>query len=141
MMKELKGKWIIEEMKAFDEKTETMVWKTVKDLKATESDPDILQMLSTVLHFKDDGMIDMLIPVPEGVSKEEIDEAVAAGEIEMVDGLMLMEQMPWKVEDGKAYYDSGEEGEFVGEAISPWHEILETANGIELMAYRLIPKP
>lgn len=141
MMKELKGKWIIEEMKAFDEKTETMVWKTVNELKATETDPDILQMLSTVLNFKDDGMIDMLIPVPEDITKEEIDEAVAAGEIVMVDGLMLMEQMPWKAEDGKAYYDSGEQGEVAGEAMSPWQEIKETANGIELMAYRLIPKP
>ena len=43
-----------------------------------------------------------------------------------------------KEENGKYYYDSGIQGEVLGEPVSPWMEIQETEDGIEWMAYRLV---
>lgn len=51
---------------------------------------------------------------------------------------ILLETYPIKVEDGKLLYDSGEKGEALGEEVSPWREIKETADGIEFAWYRLV---
>ena len=51
---------------------------------------------------------------------------------------MIVEEHPWKEEDGKYYYDSGIQGEVLGEPVSPWMEIQETEDGIEWMTYRLV---
>ncbi len=51
---------------------------------------------------------------------------------------MIVEEHPWKEENGKYYYDSGIQGEVLGEPVSPWMEIQETEDGIEWMIYRLV---
>ena len=51
---------------------------------------------------------------------------------------MIVDQQAWKEENGKFYHDSGIHGEVLGEEVSPWMEITETDDGIELMLYRLV---
>ena len=43
-----------------------------------------------------------------------------------------------KEEDGKLLYDTQAKAEVLGEKLSSWVEIKPTADGIELMAYRLV---
>ena len=71
--------------------------------------------------------------------QEEIDRAAAAGQVQLFDNrTMIVDQKAWKEENGKFYHDSGIHGEVLGEEVSPWMEITETDDGIELMLYRLV---
>ena len=68
-----------------------------------------------------------------------LNRAAAAGEVRLFDSRsMIVEEHPWKEEDGKYYYDSGIQGEVLGEPVSSWMEIQETEDGIEWMIYRLV---
>ena len=96
------------------------------------------KMIDTMIKICEDGKLYMLSPLPEGVSQEEIDAAVAEGEIEVEGNMMIAEKHPWKEEDGKILYDSGTEGEAFGEEVSPWLEIKETDNGIEMFTFQLV---
>lgn len=131
------GKWQIVEMIQFGE--EGTYWAKVSDLLTQEDFDDDMKMLvqSDVL-FEEDGSLVFLSPLPEGVTQEEIDEAVSAGEITLRDGKMATDQKHWKVEDGKNMADTGGEGEVFGEKVGPWEEIKELDDHtIELMLFRL----
>ena len=47
---------------------------------------------------------DYIISMPEGVTKEEVDEAVQAGEIMLRDGMMTQEPGTWEERDGVLWY-------------------------------------
>lgn len=137
-MKNLIGKWIVSETLQFDEE-KGMVWVKKADLLAQEDlDSDIALMLDTEFVFNEDETLVMLSPLPEDITQEEIDEAVAAGEIELKDGKMITGQNHWKFEDGKYLSDTGMEGEVLDEKVGPWEEIKEIdENTIEITMFRL----
>ena len=126
-------------MMHFDEKKDTLGWAKVKDILAEdEVDKDTRFMAQMVAVFGEDGTITMLTPLPEGVSQEEVDAAVKAGQVKLRDGMMFMGDGHWKVEDGKNMSDTGLEGELMGEKVGPWEEIKEVEGGmIQMMFYRL----
>ena len=96
-------------------------------------------MLFWEFSFDADGILRVLAPIPETVPQEEIDRAAAAGEVELCGSrTMVVERHFWKEENGKYYYDSGIQGEVMGEEFSPWMEIKETEDGIEWMICRLV---
>lgn len=132
------GKWQIAEIMLFDEE-KGMVWTKVSDLMTKEDvDSELLMMAQSDVLFEEDGNLVFLSALPEGVSQEEIDEAVAAGEIMLRDGKMVTEQKHWKVEDGKNMADTAPEGEALGEEVGPWEEIKEIDDHtIEVMMFRL----
>ena len=95
-------------------------------------------LLQTVVVFNEDGTIDFFCPLPEGVSQEEIDAALAAGQLRLKDGMMVMDQKQWRNEDGKVFTNTGAEGEVLGEKIGPWEELkMLDGDKIEMMLYRL----
>ena len=51
---------------------------------------------------------------------------------------MIVEQRPYKEDNGAYYFDSGIQGEVLGETVSSWMKIEETEDGIEWMTYRLV---
>ena len=61
-------------------------------------------MISTQIEFCEDGKMYMLMPLPEGVTQEEVDEAVSAGEIILRDGMMTQEPGTWEERDGILWY-------------------------------------
>ncbi|MCR5652565.1 MAG: hypothetical protein K6F88_02065 [Ruminococcus sp.] len=135
---DVKGLWKASHILAFDEEY-NQVWKDAEEiLNDPNLDEDEKQPAKAMVEFGDDGFVRMMMPLPEGISQEEIDAAVAEGEIEVQGDMMVAEKYPWKEEDGKIFYDSGMEGEFVGEEVSPWVEIVETDNGIEMFTFKLI---
>ena len=119
------------------------IWK-VKDsfqecMDNEEMDDETKSFLSAGFVFEPDGLFKIVMDIPEGIPQEKIDQAVAAGEIRLFDSRsMIVEEHPWKEEDGKYYYDSGIQGEVLGEPVSSWMEIQETEDGIEWMTYRLV---
>ena len=133
------GKWNIVESMQFDDQKGCMAWVKVEDTLSQEDvDRETAILLKSIVQFEEDGNLVFLTPLPEGASQEEIDEAVAAGEITLREGMMLTQQNQWKVENGKNMADTGVEGEVLGEKVGPWEEIKEVdGNTIELMMYRL----
>lgn len=133
----LTGKWQIAEILQFDDE-KGMVWTKVSDLLAREdTDDDTLMLAKTIALFEKDGNLFLMSPIPEDVSQEEINEAVAAGEIQLKDGKMITGQNHWKVENGKLMADTGAEGEVLGEQVGPWEEIKELdGNIIEMTMFR-----
>ena len=54
------------------------------------------------------GKLYMLMPLPEGASKEEVDEAVKAGEIKLYDGMMTDGPATWEERNGELWLEVGE---------------------------------
>lgn len=99
-----------------------------KRVDAGDLDPedaeDYLQMFRIVYEITEDHRVIGWMKLPEGVSDEEIKSAVEAGEIgEVKDGYFLIEEKPWKEEDGRFFFDSGEHREVFGEIQSSWDEL------------------
>lgn len=138
-MKNLMGKWVVAETMQFNDEKCTVEWVSVESILAKEDlDKDMIMLLKTQVVFQEDGTIDFFCPLPEGVSQSEIDAAIAAGQLKLKDGMMVMQQKHWKEEDGKILTDTGAEGEVLGEKVGPWVELKELDGGmIEMMMYRL----
>ena len=138
-MANLLGKWRVAEAMQFNDEKCQMEWTGIETILAKEDqDKETTMLLNTVVIFQEDGIIDFLCPLPEGVSQAEIDAALAAGQLKLKDGMMQMDQKHWKVEDGKILADTGAEGEVLGEKVGPWEEVKELdGDKIEIMMYRL----
>lgn len=133
----LVGRWKIVEAIRFNENFE-QEWVPVETILADEDlDPQDKSMYSSVMDFTEDGRVLNLAPLPEGVSQEEIDEAVKAGQIELYDGYMKLTEYNWKTENGKYYFDTHIKGEVLGEEVSSWMEIPIIDGKIEIMTFRI----
>lgn len=139
MMTNIVGKWRVAEMMSFNEEKECMEWTKVEDLLSRDdADKDTFLMGKMQMMFAEDGTITMLTPIPEGASQEEVDAAVKSGQITLKDGMMLMGENHWKVEDGKNMADTGLEGEVMDEKVGPWEELKEVDGGmIEMSLFRI----
>jgi hypothetical protein len=137
---EIIGKWNIAEAKVFNAATMKLEWRTAADIMADEAVDDyVKQSLGYSYLFTEDGKAQVLMPIPANIPKEQIDAAIASGEVKLFDdSTMVLEEKAWKEEDGKLLFDTGAKGEVLGETVSPWVEIKESGNGIELMTYRLV---
>ncbi len=110
-------------------------WKTVEEALSMESlDRDMKQFLEGRFLFDEEGKVKVLVPLPEGVTQEEVDQAVAQGIIELYgDDLMVGGAYLWKAEDGKVFVDSGFKG---GE--HDWCEVTETDGMLDFLIYKLV---
>jgi len=88
-------------------------------------------MFGFVIEFTENHKVLTLSPLPSDVPKEEIDKAVASGEVTLRDGMLLEDPdgNDWKYVKGDYWYDSQEEAEVCGEPISPWKKITPDADG------------
>ena len=59
------------------------------------------KIIDTFIKLREDGKLYMLMPLPEGIPSEEVNEAVSAGVIKLVDGAMADEPKNWELYDGK----------------------------------------
>ena len=66
-----------------------------------------------------------LLGQPEGVPQEEVDKAVAAGVITLLDGMMTDEPKAWEDRGGELWYDTGIEGEVFGEKADSWAKAID----------------
>lgn len=70
------------------------------------------QLVGGQLAICDDGKFYMLLPLPEGVSQEEVDAAAAAGHIKLYDGMMTQDPFAWEERNGELWVkmDLGDDG-------------------------------
>ena len=114
------GRWIFHSIGIFDDSGKT-VYMTADEYMnmptpsyIDESDADAVenekkeraQMVGGQLEVGADGKMRMLMPLPEGVSEKELDEAVRAGEISLVDGMISVGAVSWEERDGELWYES-----------------------------------
>jgi len=84
-----------------------------------------------VMEFTDDHKVITYTPLPDDVPQEEIDKAVASGEVKLVDGMILDGDHchEWKYVNGDYYYNTEEHVELFGEVQSPWAKITPDSEG------------
>lgn len=91
---------------------------------------ETLSMFDAVMEFTDDYKVLSYMPIPKHVTQEQIDQAVASGEVKIVYGMMCCEEpKEWKAVNGHYYYNTKEHREIFGEIKSPWDIIDPDADG------------
>ena len=115
------GKWVFHSIGALNENDE-MVYMDAEEylnspmLYIDESDEEAVademkerqRMISGQIAVSEDGKLYMLMPLPEGVSKAEVDQAVEAGIIKLYDGMMTDDPKAWEERDGALWLEVGE---------------------------------
>ncbi len=95
-------------------------------------------MIGTTIKVCEDGKLYMLAPLPEGVTQAEIDRAVSAGVIKLVDGAMADDPKAWELRDGEFWFDTGIEGEVYDEEVSSWVNPIDENGFFNFMNFRFI---
>lgn len=143
------GKWVFHSIASTDENDNWVHLSAEEYLKAPmpyidETDEDEVQneikerksMIGSQLKVCEDGNMYMLMPLPEGVTQEEIDEAVSAGEIKLIDGMMTDSPSKWEERNGEFWYDTGIEGEVFGEKADSWVKASDDEGFISIFTTR-----
>ena len=129
------GKWKVKQVLRFSPEN-GMEWKTLEELEAQGVDEDDLSMYrNSVMIFHENGTAENLMTLPADFTQEQMEEVIAEGK-EIRDGMMVIDCKEWKIEDGKNLYNTGNEGEVLGEEVSPWVELQEVDDMIELQFLR-----
>ena len=140
------GKWVFHSIGAMNENDE-MVYMDAEEylnspmLYIDESDEEAVadelkerrQMIGGQIAVCEDGKLYMLMPLPEGVSKEEVDQAVKAGVINLYDGMMTDEPKAWEERDGELWLEVGE-----GMSEDGWAKISDDDGQLLFMTTRYV---
>ena len=115
------GKWVFHSIGVANDSDEVVFLSAEEYLKAPmpyidESDEEAVadelkerrNMIGGQIAVCEDGKLYMLMPLPEGVSKEEVDKAVKAGIIKLYDGMMTDDPKAWEERDGELWLEVGE---------------------------------
>ena len=115
------GKWVFHSIGMVNDSDEVVFLSAEEYLKAPmpyidESDEEAVadelkerrNMIGGQIAVCEDGKLYMLMPLPEGVSKEEVDKAVKAGAIKLYDGMMTDDPLAWEERDGELWLEVGE---------------------------------
>lgn len=96
------------------------------------------KLIGMSIKICDDGNLYMLSPLPEGVPQKEIDSAVSAGVIKLVDGAIADEPKSWELRNGELWFDTGIEGEVYDEEVSSWVKPIDENGFFNFMNFRFI---
>lgn len=96
------------------------------------------KMLGTFIKICEDGKLYMLIALPEDIPQEEVDKAVSAGIIKLVDGAMADDPMNWELRDGEFWFDTGIGGEVYEEKVNSWIKPIDENGFFNFMNFRFI---
>ena len=115
------GKWVFHSIGMVNDSDEMVYLSTEEYLNSPmlyidESDEEAVademkerrRMISGQIAVCEDGKLYMLMPLPEEVSKEEVDQAIKAGIIKLYDGMMTDEPKAWEERDGELWLEVGE---------------------------------
>ncbi|MBQ3526946.1 MAG: hypothetical protein IJA52_00110 [Clostridia bacterium] len=92
--------------------------------------------ISIVLEVRDDGKVYTFAPISEEATPEQIKAAIEAGEITVVDGMIVGGVADWEMRGDEMWLDSGIEGEVFGEAADPWVKVADSDEYIDYINMR-----
>ena len=140
------GKWVFHSIGMVNDSDEVVFLSAEEYLKAPmpyidESDEEAVadelkerqQMIGSQIAVCEDGNLYMLMPLPEGVSQEEVDQAVQAGAIRLYDGMITDEPKAWEERDGALWLEVGE-----GMSEDGWAEISNGDGFLNFMTIRYV---
>ena len=121
------GKWKFHSIGTVDDETYERVWLTGEEYMNSpmpyidETDEESVademkerkKTVGMLLEVCEDGNLYVLMPLPEGVSKEEIEAAVEAGVIKVRDGMMTDDPFIWEERDGELWVKMGRTDDFM----------------------------
>ncbi len=121
------GKWKFHSLGTVDDETCERVWLNAEEYLSSpmpyvdEEDEEAVademkerkRTVGTLLDVCEDGKLYVLLPLPDGVTQEEVDAAVAAGAITVRDGMMTDEPCVWEIRDGELWVNLGMSDEFI----------------------------
>ena len=138
------GKWVFHSIGMVNDSDEVVFLSAEEYLKAPmpyidESDEEAVadelkerrNMIGGQIAVCEDGKLYMLMPLPEGVSKEEVDKAVKAGVIKLYDGMMTDDPKAWEERDGELWLEVGE-----GMSEDGWAKISDDDGRLVIMTTR-----
>ena len=138
------GKWVFHSIGMVNDSDEVVFLSAEEYLKAPmpyidESDEEAVadelkerrMMIGGQIAVCEDGKLYMLMPLPEGVSKEEVDKAVKAGVIKLYDGMMTDDPKAWEERDGELWLEVGE-----GMSEDGWAKISDDDGHLVIMTTR-----
>lgn len=140
------GKWVFHSIGTVNDSDEVEFLSAEEYMKAPmpyvdESDEEAVadelkerrQMVGGQIAVCEDGKLYMLMPLPAGVSQEEVDQAVKAGIIHLYDGMMTDEPKAWEERDGALWLEVGE-----GMSEDGWVQISEEDGYLHFMTIRYV---
>ena len=111
-----------------------LVWKTPEEIIASgETNAETLKMS---ICFREGGVAETILPLPENMPQSEIDAAAESG-MEFRNGCAILEKREWKEENGDFFYYDGSMGTILGEEASPWTKIIFNDGTIDFGMLRL----
>ena len=145
------GKWKLHSVMIYDENEQPVYLTPSEYLDSPmpyidETDEEAVEdemkerkkLIGMSIKICDDGNLYMLSPLPEGVSQKEIDSAVSAGVIKLVDGAIADEPKSWELRNGELWFDTGIEGEVYDEEVSSWVKPIDENGFFNFMNFRFI---
>ena len=140
------GKWVFHSIGMVNDSDEMVFLSAEEYLKAPmpyvdESDEEAVademkerrQMIGGQIAVCEDGKLYMLMPLPDGVSKEEVERAVQAGIIKLYDGMMTDDPKAWEERDGALWMEVGE-----GMSEDGWAKISDDEGHLLMMTTRYV---
>ncbi len=145
------GKWKLHSVMTFTDDDKALYLSPEEYLKSPmpyvdETDEEAVadeinerrKMIGTMIKICEDGKLYMLMSLPEDIPQEEVDKAVAAGIIKLVDGAIADEPMAWELRDGEFWFDTGIEGEVYEEKVTSWVKPIDENGFFNFMNFRFI---
>ncbi|MDD6233602.1 MAG: hypothetical protein PUB17_00250 [Lachnospiraceae bacterium] len=127
---ELIGKWKIK--KVFCITPDGMKLLAPEEIPQGEDYDEYRVMSRAVFDFRPDGMVYQLLTPEDFISRD------TGEEIQLLDGMAILEQHPWKEENGEYYYHTGMEGETGDEPVDPYEKLEPDEDGCLPMLEGLI---
>ena len=128
---DITGKWKIKEFRILS--PDGMQTFTPQTLPDSEDFEDFAKMVPMLIEFTPDGKLNTLVPVGDM-----IEEARNAGLAVREAGFAVTDSTDWKESDGKFYYNTNIEGEFLGDVVDPFSEIKVTEDGCLLYSFDML---
>lgn len=129
---DITGKWKIKEFRILS--PDGMQTFTPQTLPDSEDFEDFAKMIPMLIEFTPDGKLNTLVPVWGDM----IEEARNAGLAVREAGFAVTDSTDWKESDGKFYYNTNIEGEFLGDVADPFSEIKVTEDGCLLYSFDML---
>ena len=140
------GRWVFHSIGMTNESDEMVYLSAEEYLKAPmpyvdESDAEAVadekkerqKMIGGQIAVSEDGKLYMLMPLPDGVSKKEVDQAVSAGVIKLYDGMMTDDPKAWEERTGELWLEVGE-----GMSEDGWVNLSEDEGYLTFMTIRYV---
>ncbi|MBQ9135392.1 MAG: hypothetical protein IJX66_04795 [Lachnospiraceae bacterium] len=121
------GKWKFHSIGTVDDETCERIWLKAEEYMNSpmpyvdETDEEAVademkerkKTVGMLLEVCEDGKLYVLMPLPDGVSQEEVEAAVKAGVIKVRDGMMTDEPCDWQERDGELWVNIGQSDEYM----------------------------